>query len=120
MHRMLVVLLVTLLICVAQSASAAVALPTQFSVALYYAVNPPLDELKVFDVVVVDPDAVGVTPRQYKAVQSELFAYVSVGEADPHRGFFSKIHPAWLIGENTAWKSKLVDLSNPAWRTFFL
>ena len=91
-----------------------------FSVAFYYAEKPPLDELQAFDIVVVDPDTVGISPRRYKTSHSELFAYVSVGEADPNRLFYKKIHPSWLIGENKAWKSKLVDLANPAWRRFFL
>lgn len=92
----------------------------QLSVAFYYAVTPPLDELQAFDIVVVDPDAVDRFPHKYKSGHSELFAYVSVGEADPNRKYYQKIKPAWLIGENTAWKSKLVDLANPAWRSFFL
>lgn len=95
-------------------------LPTPFSIALYYAAKPPLDELQAFDIVVVDPDAVGITPNRYKSPHSELFAYVSVGEADPHRSFFAKLDPAWLIADNVAWKSKVVDLANPAWRAFFL
>ena len=91
-----------------------------FSVAFYYAEKPPLDELQAFDIVVVDPDAVGVVPQRYKSTHSELFAYISVGEADPQRRFYKQIRPEWLLGDNPAWKSKLVDLANPAWRTFFL
>jgi len=120
MHRTPVVLLVLLLICVAQNATASVLPSARFSIALYYAVNPPLDELKAFDVVVVDPDAVGIQPEKYKSKHSELFAYISVGEADPQRQFYKQIRPEWLIGDNPAWKSKLVDLANPAWRSFFL
>lgn len=91
-----------------------------FSVAFYYAEKPPLDELQAFDSVVVDPDTVGIQPEKYKSRHSELFAYVSVGEADPQRLFYKQIKPEWLLGDNPAWKSKLVDLANPAWRTFFL
>lgn len=102
-------------------ASATQTAPTvPFSVSFYYAANPPLDELQVFDVVVVDPDAVGVSPQAYKTGRSELFAYVSVGEADPRRSFYRAIKPEWLLGDNQAWNSKLVDLANPDWRLFFL
>ncbi|MCE1225086.1 MAG: endo alpha-1,4 polygalactosaminidase [Geobacteraceae bacterium] len=91
-----------------------------FSVAFYYAEKPPLDELQAFDIVVVDPDAAGIAPQAYKSRHSELFAYISVGEADPQRRFYKQIKPEWLIGNNPAWKSKLVDLANPDWRRFFL
>ena len=101
-------------------AEVGVASTVPFSVAFYYAEKPPLDELQAFDIVVVDPDAVGVVPQRYKSTHSELFAYISVGEADPQRRFYKQIRPEWLLGDNPAWKSKLVDLANPAWRTFFL
>lgn len=113
--------LLTLLVFCAVGAAPALAFPPgPFSVAFYYADKPPLDELQAFDVVVVEPDAVGVLPQSYKSSHSELFAYVSVGEADPERDFYARIRPEWLIGDNPAWKSKLVDLANPDWRKFFL
>jgi polysaccharide biosynthesis protein PelA len=112
--------LLLLLTGLTQIATAATAPVTASSIAFYYAAKPPLDELQAFDIVVVDPDAVSGSPRQYKTSHSELFAYTSIGEADPARKHFKQINPAWLIGDNTAWESKLVDLSNPAWRTFFL
>ncbi len=89
------------------------------SVALFYASSPPVNELKAFDVVVVDPDS-GLTPARYGAGPSQLFAYVSVGEAEPGRPYFKQFEASWLIGDNKAWKSKVVDVSNPAWQKFFL
>jgi len=89
------------------------------SVALFYASNPPVNELKAFDVVVVDPDS-GLTPDKYGSGPSQLFAYVSVGEAEPNRSHYKQFEATWLIGENKAWKSKIVDVSSPAWQQFFL
>lgn len=91
-----------------------------FSIAFFYAANPPLDELKAFDIVVVDPDHPGISPKEYQASHSQLFAYISVGEADPKRSFFKSIDSAWLIGDNSNWSTRVADLSNPAWRSFFL
>lgn len=102
------------------TAEAAAVSAESFSVAFYYAEKPPLDELQAFDIVVVDPDAAGVVPQAYKSRHSELFAYISVGEADPQRRFYKQIKSEWLIGDNPAWKSKLVDLANPDWCRFFL
>jgi len=90
-----------------------------FSVALYYASNPPVNELKAFDVVVVDPDS-GLTPEVYGSGPSSLFAYVSVGEADSNRSYTKQMNLKWLVGENKEWNSKVVDVSNPEWREFFL
>ncbi len=90
-----------------------------FSVALYYASNPPIDELKAFDVVVVDPDS-GLTPEAYGSGPSSLFAYVSVGEADPDRSYTKQMDKKWFVGENREWNSKVIDVSNIEWREFFL
>ena len=89
------------------------------SVAFFYASNPPVNELKAFDVVVVDPDS-GLTPAKYGQGPSQLFAYVSVGEAESNRPYYKQFETTWLIGENKAWKSKVVDVSNPGWQAFFL
>ena len=120
MQRMLSVLPGLLFFCAVYAVPVLASPPGPFTIAFYYAALPPLDELQAFDIVVVEPDAVGVRPQLYKSNHSELFAYVSVGEADPQRNFYARIQPEWLIGDNPAWNSKLVDLSNPAWRDFFL
>jgi uncharacterized protein (TIGR01370 family) len=107
-------------LCFAQPLNAENFAPSPFTIAFFYAANPPLSELHAFDIVVVDPDHVGISPKEYQAAHSKLFAYVSVGEADSNRRFFKKIDPAWLIADNVSWGTSVVDLANPAWRNFFL
>jgi len=89
------------------------------SVAFFYGTHPPVNELKAFDAVVIDPDS-GLTPSTYGNGPSRLFAYVSVGEVASGRSYAKQMKPDWLIGENKAWKSRVVDVSSPAWRDFFL
>lgn len=89
------------------------------SVALYYGANPPLAELRAFDVAVVDPDHVA-SPNRLKHPGSELFAYVSLGEVHPSRSWFKQIPPALLTGKNRTWGSRVVDQSATAWTDFFL
>lgn len=89
------------------------------SVALFYGANPPLAELRAFDVVVVDPDQPHINPNTYNNTQSQLFAYASVGEAHPTKPYFNKIPAAWLKSQNKAWQSTIIDQSNPQWPHFF-
>lgn len=116
--RPIIFLIILVSVFVLHSASASASAP--FSIAFYYAAKPPLNELKAFDIVVVDPDTAGIAPSQYNSSNSQLFAYLSVGEADPRRLWHNKIDHRWLIADNHAWKSKVVDLANPEWRNFFL
>lgn len=89
------------------------------SVALFYGANPPLSELRAFDVVVVDPDQPNINPQQYNSDYSQLFAYASVGEVHPSKPYFKQISTTWLKGQNGAWQSAVIDQSAPEWPAFF-
>jgi uncharacterized protein (TIGR01370 family) len=93
--------------------------PAGPSIALFYGANPPLDELTRFDVVVVEPDA-KFDPRAHPKVHPAWFAYVSVGEVNPHRTYFSAMPSSWLPAINEAWASHVVDQTAPEWPAFFV
>ncbi len=89
------------------------------NVAFYYGQNLPWDELRAFDVVVVEPEHVA-TPAAYNDARSQLYAYVSVGEVHPSRAYFGRVDPRWQIGRNDAWGSIVIDQSQADWHAFFL
>lgn len=86
--------------------------------AVFYGANPPWDELQAFDIAVVEPQHVPVA-RLKKVNQTELFAYVSVGEVDKHRSYLSLIPDKWRLGKNSNWDSIVIDQSQPDWSAFF-
>ena len=87
------------------------------AVALFYGSNAPLDELKAFDIVVVDPDH-DSDPAAFRRPYSELYAYIAIGEAHPTRGYFSDIPPAARLSMNQDWNSLIIDLAHPQWPDF--
>ena len=94
------------------------------SFAFYYGANPPLPELRAFANVVVDPDHVKTPPAPAGALpdssDTRWLAYVAVGEVHPSRPYFDKLPKAWLLGENKAWGSRVIDQSQKEWPGFFL
>lgn len=98
------------------AASATVA--GQPGIALFYGANPPWDELRAFDVVVVEPQHVP-DPKAHAHDKTELFAYVSVGEADAGRPYLKAIPDAWKSGRNPGWGSVVLDQAQPEWPGFF-
>ena len=69
----------------------AAALPQPASVAFWYADQPPLPELSQFDWAVVEPGH--MTPADVKtlrALGSQPFAYVSIGEFDGNKADIAK------------------------------
>lgn len=89
------------------------------NVAFYYGKQLPWDEMRAFEVVVVEPDHVAA-PAGYDDARSTLYAYVSVGEVQPSRGYFDRIDARWKIGNNPDWGSIVIDQSQPGWHAFFV
>jgi hypothetical protein len=88
------------------------------SIALFYGRNAPLDELRAFDIAVVEPGH-GYDPVSYRTPHSELFAYVSVGEVHPTRPYFQEVPQSWRLAANEAWGAVVVDQTQPDWPGFF-
>lgn len=109
---MLVACLMGLLTC-----GPAAAAPSAPSVALHYGADAPLELLKAFDIVVVEPDH-GFDPKRYRKPYSELFAYIAIGEVQPSRSYAAAIPANRLLASNNDWGSKVVDLAWPEWPTF--
>ncbi|SCC94664.1 conserved exported hypothetical protein [Thiomonas sp. X19] len=88
------------------------------AVALYYANAIPIDELRVFDWVVLDPhNALQQDPKiiQTLGPQTTVLAYVSVGEVDPGSDLDKRIPAVWTPVQNKAWKSRVIDQTQAGW-----
>jgi hypothetical protein len=89
------------------------------SVAFCYSYNPPIERLKQFQIVVVDPDS-KLNPKKFNSDHRQAFAYVNIGEIHPSRCYFAKLHPKlWLWG-NPYWGSMILDHSNHKTRAFIM
>jgi hypothetical protein len=90
---------------------------TQPAVALHYGAQPPIDALRAFDWVVLEPAHAG-DPTRLPA-PTRWFAYTSVGELDSTSRFAAVMPSTWLRGDNPAWGSRLVDHAAAGWPEFF-
>jgi hypothetical protein len=101
----------------APTAAPAAAADSDPAVALHYGAQPPIDALRAFDWVVLDP--AHVADAKALPAPTRWFAYTSVGELDARRPYAAAMPSAWLRGENAAWGSRPVDHSAPGWPAFF-
>jgi polysaccharide biosynthesis protein PelA len=93
-----------------------------YSIAWHYGAKPPLDSLRIFDRVVVEPDH-GMDPKAYQVKtkgKSELYAYLAIGEVQKSRGYFKAMPESMLRGENKDWASLVIDQSHEQWPNFFV
>ncbi|AVS61103.1 hypothetical protein C8241_04685 [Paracidovorax avenae] len=107
-----------LFFCLIAQLSAAAAWAASPAVALHYGPSAPLSELKVFDIVVVEPDH-GYDPQAFAKTGSALYAYVSVAEVQSSRAYFRDIPDAWKMARNGAWNSEVIDQTPAEWPEFF-
>lgn len=116
-------LLAALALFVGVPAVQAAALPQPASVAFWYADQPPLPELSQFDWAVVEPGHMTQADvKTLRALGSQPFAYVSVGEFDGNKADIAKagLTKAVTPIRNDSWNSQVMDLTSPAWREHLL
>ena len=87
------------------------------SAAFYYGPDIPWNELAVFDLPVVEAAQSDAPPAH---LVGEFYAYVSLGEVLPSRDYASGIKPAWVLGENRDWQSRVLDLTNENLRGYLV
>ncbi len=88
------------------------------AVALHYSRHAPLEDLKLFDIVVVEPDH-GYDPVSFRSKGSELYAYASVAEVQPTRSYFKDLPTHWQMARNGQWNSVVIDQTPAEWPAFF-
>ncbi|HHJ40207.1 MAG: hypothetical protein AXA67_07105 [Methylothermaceae bacteria B42] len=89
------------------------------AVAFHYGTEPPTDELRAFDWVVVQPYS-NLNPADYQTPDSQLFVYVSAGELHGQSTHLNKIPKGCIVGTNKAWQASVIDQSLPKCRQYFL
>ena len=114
----LVISLISLLTLTACPSSAPRALGDIENYAVYYGIGRA-DALARYDLVVVQPNT--LTPEQLKrlkATGTRVAVYLSVGEVEPNRPWFSdgRVSEDWLLGVNEAWGSYYIDANRAGWR----
>ena len=88
------------------------------AVALHYGKQIALNELRAFDIVVVEPDH-GHDPKRYAKADSQLYAYVSVAEVQASRSYYPAIPASWKMARNGDWNSEVIDQTPAEWPELF-
>jgi len=91
------------------------------AVAFYYGARIPVDDLRAFDWVVVEPQhALAQDPHIVSTFGPHTLplAYVSVGEITAERPYAADLPPSWLGASNTAWGSRVIDQTAAGWPQF--
>jgi len=88
------------------------------SAIIYYGSEISYPMVGLHDYIIVEPNNTDVYQHGFKIYKDKIYAYVSIGEIDPHDTALKKVDKKLLVGTNKAWKSHLLDITNPAYKEF--
>jgi len=88
------------------------------SAIVYYGENISYPMVGLHDYIIVQPNHINVHAHGFKIYSDKMYAYVSVGEIDTTIPEYKKVKKEWILTENSAWSSKVLDLKNPDYINF--
>ena len=88
------------------------------SAIVYYGSNISYPMVGIHDYIIVEPNNIDVYQHGFEVYRDKMYAYVSIGEIDPSDPAFAKLDKRLIVGKNKAWKSHLLDLTDPAYKEF--
>jgi hypothetical protein len=100
-------------------AQPAQALPAAPRTAFYYGARVPSDLILAYDQIVVEPDHV-TNLEAFRAPGARPVAYLSIGEVARASARSKQIDEAWVLAENPAWASRVMDLESPGYQAWLL
>jgi hypothetical protein len=104
-----------LLCCIAWASPSSAAERTAF----YYGRHVPSDLIAAYDQVVVEPDHLPDL-KAFEGQPARPVAYLSIGEVARATEQAKRVDPSWVISENRAWSSLVMDLSSPGYQAWLL
>jgi len=92
--------------------------PIKKSAMVYYGDNIPYSLVGIHDYIILQPDHVNPFSHGFKIYRDDIYAYVSIGEAESSQSYYRDISSKWIIGENGLWGAKIMDISNDSYHKF--
>lgn len=88
------------------------------SAILYYGKNISYPMVGVHDYIIVQPDSINSYRHGFRLYQDKIYAYVSIGEIHSDTKEYGEIDLKWIVAENRAWNSQVIDIKNEAYQQF--
>jgi hypothetical protein len=85
---------------------------------VYYGENISYPMVGIHDYIIVQPTRVNTYTHGFKLYKKKIYAYVSIGEIDKTIAEYKYVKKNWVIANNSAWSSEVLDLKNPEYINF--
>jgi len=91
---------------------------TDKSVMVYYGKNISYPMVGSADYIIVQPELINTKSHGFSVYKEKMYAYVSVGEIDRGIKEYKNIQKSWILAENKAWASDVLDIKNEEYQKY--
>ncbi len=88
------------------------------SAIVYYGEHISYPMVGIHDYIIVQPDNINTHTHGFSLYRDKMYAYISIGEVDKDTKEYNLIDKSWILTENKAWNSKVMDIKNPDYQKF--
>jgi len=91
---------------------------THKSAIVYYGEHISYPMVGLHDYIIVQPEHINTHTHGFKVYKNKMYAYISINEIDTTIKEYAKVNKKWIVAENKAWDSKVLDIRNMDYQEF--
>ncbi|MDH4944742.1 endo alpha-1,4 polygalactosaminidase [Sulfurimonas sp. C5] len=88
------------------------------SAIVYYGEDLSYPLVGIHDYIIVQPEHINTYTHGFSLYKKNIYAYISIGEVDRNTTTAKAINTSWIVAENSAWKSDVLDIRNQKYQEF--
>ncbi|MBD3838981.1 MAG: endo alpha-1,4 polygalactosaminidase [Epsilonproteobacteria bacterium] len=88
------------------------------SAIVYYGDDLSYPLVGIHDYIIVEPQHTNTATHGFSLYKKNIYAYVSIGEVKTGSSIFNEINQSWIVAQNKAWKSDVLDINNKEYQEF--
>ncbi|MBE0491337.1 MAG: endo alpha-1,4 polygalactosaminidase [Sulfurospirillum sp.] len=88
------------------------------SVMVYYGKDISYPMVGSAEYIIVQPAFINTNSHGFSVYKEKIYAYVSIGETDKHIKGYQNIQKNWILAENKAWMSEVLDIKNKEYQEY--
>lgn len=88
------------------------------SAVVYYGEDLSYPLVGIHDYIIVQPENINTFTHGFSLYKENIYAYISIGEIDRNTTTAKAIDTSWIVAQNSAWKSDVLDIKNKEYQEF--
>ncbi|MDQ7066899.1 MAG: endo alpha-1,4 polygalactosaminidase [Sulfurimonas sp.] len=88
------------------------------SAMVYYGEKISYSMVGIHEYIIVQPNLTNTYTHGFSLYKNQMYAYISIGEIDRTLEVYKDVKKEWIMAQNSAWSSDILDLKSKEYREF--